>query len=190
MTFILGGPTSFAPLIAPISRRPVAPVRLRPCILSGDISYTANSVSREPQAQLVRRICGSCAVRTAARQWRRRKAALPAELHNVFSWKRKRQVQSCFAQAGAAALGSDVQQESNSSNSRHQRLRLPNICAAWGKWWHLEASDKVASDSKPQSLMSIVTKLWRLMRVNKLLLAGAFIFMVSHALNCWSHNVF
>lgn len=82
-----------------------------------------------------------------------------------------------FAEAAAAPAPLTGVQEAD----KHQQRgwRLPHVLADWQRWWALPGAEQKASDAKPQPLRSIVSKLWRLMRVNKVLLAGAFVCMVS-----------
>ena len=117
--------------------------------------------------------CDRATLRSAARQLQRPKGRLPPEQHLPFSWKRKSRAVSCCASAGTAAAGTTAQ-----TDTRQHRWRVPDVFGAWSSWWHLDASDQMTRGSRPQSLRSIVVKLWRLMRVNKVLLAGAFVCMV------------
>lgn len=105
---------------------------------------------------------------SAVTQNYRQKRALQAPLHHCCAWKRKRMRTGAAAQSGAAVV-----------EQQPDKGPLLSPLRQWRDWWNLKASDQVASESQPQPLRSIVLKLWRLMRVNRGLLAAAFGCMVS-----------
>ena len=90
--------------------------------------------------------------------------------------RRQRHAHVLQVRATAAAPAASTGDQKDATSQR--RWHVPNMFSVWDRWWELGANDQAAESSQSQGLGDIVSKLWRLMRVNRLLLGGAFIFMV------------
>ena len=94
----------------------------------------------------------------------------PCQWQHALPCSRSPHLSVCSAGAAAGTLSSSASKDSSPNSSSS------SLTTRFWDWWSLGPTEENSKNT--QSLQSIARKLWRMLRVNRWLLLGAFSFMV------------